>query len=91
MPKAIPARLEGGQIWQWHPAEFRSARDYVTPFSLAVSATAVDLHDEAIRFAQLAYEIRDPQLPVFAKHWPGITLLREDLRFAQILAGMGMK
>jgi hypothetical protein len=37
---------------------FRSARDYVTPFSLAVSATAVDLHDEAIRFAQLAYEIR---------------------------------
>jgi hypothetical protein len=58
---------------------------------VGLSATAVDLHDEAIRFAQLAYEIRDPQLPVFAKHWPGITLLREDLRFAQILAGMGMK
>jgi hypothetical protein len=44
-----------------------------------------------MRFARLAYEIRDPQLPVFGKYWPGTKSLRENPSFDKILAGMGSK
>lgn len=44
-----------------------------------------------MRFARLAYEIRDPQLPVFGKYWPGAKRLRDDPSFDEIVATMGLK
>jgi TolB-like protein/Flp pilus assembly protein TadD len=67
----------------------RAAREYVSPFLLALSAAAAGETGDSMRFARLAYEIRDPQLPVFGKHWPGIKRLREDPSFDEILGSMG--
>jgi TolB-like protein len=69
----------------------RSERQYVSPFLLALSAAAAGEGADARRFARLAYEIRDPQLPVFGKHWPGTKRLREVPEFDEILAGMQLK
>jgi serine/threonine protein kinase/tetratricopeptide (TPR) repeat protein len=69
----------------------RAAREYISPFLLALSGSAAGEEGEAMRFAHTAYEIRDPQLPVFGKHWPGIKRLRADPGFAEILAGIGLK
>ena len=67
----------------------RAAREFVSPTLLATSAAAVGELDEAMQFAREAYAIRDPQLNHMAKHWPGTKRLRDDPRFAEILAGMG--
>jgi len=67
----------------------RAAREYVSPALLATSAAAVGERDEAIRYVREAYAIRDPQLSHMAKHWPGAKRLREDPRFAEMLASMG--
>jgi len=64
----------------------RAAREYVSPTLLATSAAAVGERDEAMRLTREAYAIRDPQLSHMAKHWPGSKCLREDPRFAEILA-----
>jgi len=69
----------------------RAAREYVSPFLLALSAAAGGETGDSMRFARLACEIRDPQLPVFGKYWPGIKRLREDPGFDKSLAGMGLK
>ncbi|HEV2101762.1 MAG TPA: protein kinase [Candidatus Acidoferrum sp.] len=69
----------------------RSAREYISPFLLAVSASANRQPDEAIQFVQQAYEIRDPQLVVFGKHWIGTKMLLEDPRFAELLARIGLQ
>jgi predicted Zn-dependent protease len=69
----------------------RSARDYVQPFLLALSAAAAGERAEAMRFAYLAFEVRDPQLPTVGKHWIGNQRLREDPHFEKLLAGMGSK
>ena len=66
----------------------RAAREYVSPTLLATSAAAVGERDEAMRYAREAYAIRDPQLNHMARHWPGTKRLREDSRFAEILASM---
>jgi hypothetical protein len=67
----------------------RAAREYVSPFLLALSAAAAGETGDSMRFAHLAYEIRDPQLSVFGKYWPGTKRLREDPSFNKILASMG--
>jgi serine/threonine protein kinase/tetratricopeptide (TPR) repeat protein len=67
----------------------RASREYVSPFLLALSAAAAGETGDSMRFARLAYEIRDPQLPVFGKYWPGTKRLREDPIFDKILASMG--
>ena len=69
----------------------RSLREYVSPFLLAVSASANRQPDEAMQFARRAYEIRDPQLIVFGKHWIGTKGLVEDPRFAELLASIGLQ
>ena len=56
----------------------RAAREHVSPILLALSAAAAGETTDSMRFARLAYEIRDPQLPVFGKYWPGTLRLRED-------------
>jgi hypothetical protein len=66
-----------------------AAREYVSPFLLALSAAAAGVTGDSMRFARLAYEIRDPQLPVFGKYWPDTKRLREDPSFDKILASMG--
>jgi hypothetical protein len=69
----------------------RAAREYVSPFLLALSAAAAGETSDSMRFARLAYEIRDPQLPVFGKYWPGAKRLRDDPSFDEIVASMGLK
>jgi tetratricopeptide (TPR) repeat protein len=69
----------------------RSARDYLSPFLVALSAAAIGDQEAAIGFAQTAFEIHDPQLTIFGKYWPGSKRLREDRRFEKILAAMGLK
>lgn len=74
-------------------AEFqaRSAREYVSPFSMALSSAAIRDRGGATRFAQMAFETHDPQLTTFGKYWPGSKRLREECRFDEILAKMGLK
>jgi serine/threonine protein kinase/tetratricopeptide (TPR) repeat protein len=69
----------------------RSAREYVSPFLLAISAAAAGETGDSTRFSRLACEIRDPQLAVFGKYWPSTKRLREDPSFDKILASMGLK
>ena len=66
----------------------RSAREYVSPNLLAVTATTTEEQEEGIRFAQRAYEIHDPQLRVFSKYWPGTQRLQETHVFGKILTAM---
>jgi serine/threonine protein kinase len=66
----------------------RAAREYVSPTLLATSAAAVGARDEAMRYIREAYAIHDPQLNHMAKDWPAAKRLREDSRFAEILAGV---
>ena len=69
----------------------RSAREFVSPFLLALSAAATGDRTDAIRFLQASYEIRDPQLTTFGKYWPGSERLRERCRFDETLGAMGLK
>ena len=68
----------------------RSAREYVSPFLLALSAAAAGDPEEAKRLFQIAYDIHDPQFPAFGKYWPGIQRLRQDPKFAAALSRMGV-
>jgi TolB-like protein/Tfp pilus assembly protein PilF len=68
----------------------RARRSYVQPSSLAMTAAAVGLQDEAIRYAREAFEIRDPFSPVwFSKIWPPSARLRMDPRFAGLAEDTG--
>jgi eukaryotic-like serine/threonine-protein kinase len=69
----------------------RAAREYISPFFLAVAATGAGEQEEAIRLAQQAYEIRDPSLQLFGKCWPSSARLRQDARFNEIWAKAGHK
>jgi tetratricopeptide (TPR) repeat protein len=67
----------------------RAAREYVSPTLIATSASAIGKRDDAMRYAREAHAIRDPQLTLMGRHWPGTKRLREDSRFTEILASMG--
>lgn len=69
---------------------WRSKREYVQPIALAWAACPAGAQDEAIRLAQEAHKIGDPGL-LAAKYWPDFAELREDPRFAEILASRGWK
>jgi serine/threonine protein kinase/Flp pilus assembly protein TadD len=68
----------------------RAVYEYIQPSILAMAASAAGEKDKALAHAREAYEIRDPVL-VLARHLPNYARLREDPRFAEILAGMGLK
>jgi serine/threonine protein kinase/tetratricopeptide (TPR) repeat protein len=64
----------------------RDAREYVQPFVLAVSATAVGDHEAAIRFCEAAIEGRDMLFALFGRWWPDFERVRADRRYADLLA-----
>jgi TolB-like protein len=68
--------------------KWRSKREYVQLTPLAWAAWAVGEQDEAIRCIKEAAAIGDPSL-LSAKSWPDFAELREDPRFADILASRG--
>ena len=47
----------------------RARRDYVSPATLAIAASAAAREDEAIAYAREAYEIRDPNCQNFFKYF----------------------
>jgi TolB-like protein len=63
----------------------RHAREYVQPFVLALSATAVGQHEAAIRFCEVAIEGRDMLFALFNRWWPDFETVRADRRYADIL------
>lgn len=69
----------------------RSAREFVSPFLLALSSAATGDRDGATRWLKTADEIHDPQLTTFGKYWPGTERLRKHCRFDEVLARMGLK
>jgi TolB-like protein/Tfp pilus assembly protein PilF len=68
--------------------KWRSKREYVQPTGLAWAACAAGKREEAIQLVREAKKIRDPGL-LAAKYWPDFAELREDPRFAEILASRG--
>ena len=65
----------------------RHAREYVQPFVLALSATAVGEHEAAIRFCEAAIEGRDMLFALFNRFWPDFERVRADRRYDDILFG----
>jgi hypothetical protein len=67
----------------------RAAREYISPLFLAVCASAAGECEQAFRFVQQAYEIKDPSVQVFGKYWKCSSRLREDPRCREIVAKTG--
>jgi len=65
-----------------------TAQEYVAPL-LALSAAASEDQTEATRLFQMAYDIEDPQLSTFGKHWPGSKRLRQDPKVDAAFSRMG--
>ena len=63
----------------------RDAREYVQPFVLAVSATAVGDQEAAIRFCEAAIEGRDMLFALFGRWWPDFEGVRADRRYDDLL------
>jgi len=63
----------------------RDAREYVQPFVLAVSATAVGDQEAAIRFCEAAIEGRDMLFALFSRWWPDFERVRADRRYDDLL------
>jgi serine/threonine protein kinase/Tfp pilus assembly protein PilF len=68
----------------------RATCGYIPPTHLAIAASAAGERDRALAHAREAYETRDPNM-LWAKYWPDMARVREDPRFDEILAGMGLK
>ena len=67
----------------------RAAREYISPLFLAVCASAAGECEQAFRFVQRAYEIKDPSVQVFGKYWKCSSRLREDPRCRELVAKTG--
>jgi hypothetical protein len=63
----------------------RNRGEYVQPFVLALSATAVGDHEAAIRFCEAAIEERDMLFALFNRWWPDFERVRADRRYDDIL------
>jgi TolB-like protein len=61
------------------------AREYVQPFVLAVSATALNEHEAAIGFCEAAIEGCDMLFALFHRWWPDFERVRADRRYDDIL------
>ena len=67
---------------------WRAQREYVSRAVLGWAASAASEPDEAIRYAREADAINDPILTA-ARYWPDFALLREDVRFGEIMTRRG--
>ena len=63
----------------------RDTREYVQPFVLAVSATAIGDHEAAIRFCEAAIDGKDMLFALFSRWWPDFERVRADRRYDDIL------
>jgi TolB-like protein len=61
-------------------------REYVPPFALAVCASALGDHEQAIAFCEDAIESRDMLFALFHRWLPDFEPIRSDPRFADIAA-----
>ena len=68
----------------------RAAQGYILPTHMAMAASAAGESDKAAVHAREAFEVRDPFL-VVGRHWPNFVRLREEPRFIEILARMGLE
>ena len=66
----------------------RASRTYVPLAYLALAAEAAGQHEEALAFAQRAWNEREPPFILHARHFPEFRTLRSDPRFAAILREM---
>ena len=63
----------------------RHAQEYVQPFVLAVSATALGEHRRRYCFCEAAIEGRDMLFALFHRWWPDFARVRADRRYDDIL------
>jgi serine/threonine-protein kinase len=66
----------------------RASRTYVPSAHLVLTAEAGGQHEEALAFARLAWDEREPPFILHARHFPDYRTLRSDPRFAAILREM---
>ncbi len=66
----------------------RAVRGYIPAAHLAISAEASGQREEAIAFANRAWDEREPPFILWARHFPQYGALRLDPRFAEILLKM---
>ena len=66
-----------------------SASRYVSPIRIAALAAGAGRHEEAIRYLELAFEQRDPQL-VYLQHNPGLDSLHSHPVYSAIATKMNL-
>jgi tetratricopeptide (TPR) repeat protein len=66
----------------------RASRAYVPLTYLVLTAEAAGQHEEALAFAQRAWDDREPPFILHARHFPEFRKLRSEPRFAAILREM---
>jgi serine/threonine protein kinase/Tfp pilus assembly protein PilF len=86
----VPAYARAGRVADARRVydEFlaRRASAYVSPFSLAVCASTLGEHEDAIQFCETAIEEHDMLFALFQNWLPDFERLRADPRFPDILA-----
>ncbi|BDI34506.1 hypothetical protein CCAX7_65570 [Capsulimonas corticalis] len=68
----------------------RNAREYVSPFCMAVIDVGLDDKDSAFRWLQTAYDAHDGALTFFGEAPPAFDSLRSDARYALLRQKMGL-
>jgi serine/threonine protein kinase/tetratricopeptide (TPR) repeat protein len=85
----VPAYVRAGREDQarsvYQSLLARQAGEYVQPFVLAVSATALGDHDAAIGFCEAAIEGRDMLFALMNRWWPDFERVRTDRRYGDLL------
>src|SRR4029077_10041932 len=66
----------------------RSSRIYVASAHLALTAEAAGHHEEAVAFAQRAWDDREPAFILWARHFPPYRRLHSDPRVSAIVREM---
>jgi tetratricopeptide (TPR) repeat protein len=67
----------------------RAAGGYVQPAQLSLAASAAGEIEQAIEYAKEGIAIRDPFF-IVARNWPDFARLRQEHRFNEIVARMGL-
>jgi serine/threonine protein kinase len=86
----VPAYVRAGRVGQaqrvYASLMDRQAREYVQPFVLAVSATALGDDEAALGFCEAAIDGRDTLFALMNQWWPDFARVRADRRYGEILA-----